>query len=232
MKDYINKIYKDSKKDFFKKLSNWLENKNKKFIITANPETLMTALKNSKLNNILLNNNIIVADSIGILKGAKKININIKEKIPGIDITIELLRLANEFRYKVYFYGSSINTINNLKIVLNQYYPNINVVGINDGYYHDDDEIFKDIINKKPDIIIVALGIPKQELLIDKYINEFKHGIFIGVGGSLDVISKTKKRAPKIFIKLNLEWLYRIITEPSRIKRFYNNNIKFLFKLK
>ena len=62
--------------------------------------------------------------------------------------------------------------------------------------------------------------------------NKAKKGIFIGVGGSFDVLSGTKKRAPKLFIKLNLEWLYRIITEPKRLKRFWNNNVKFLFKIK
>ena len=75
---------------------------------------------------------------------------------------------------------------------------------------------------------MVALGIPQQELLINKYFDKAKKGIFIGVGGSFDVYSETKKRAPKLFIKLNLEWLYRLLKEPGRIKRFYNNNIKFI----
>ena len=71
-----------------------------------------------------------------------------------------------------------------------------------------------------------------QEELIYKHLNKFNKGIFVGVGGSFDVISGCKKRAPKIFIKMNLEWLYRIIKEPSRFKRFYNNNIKFIFNIK
>ena len=80
-----------------------------------------------------------------------------------------------------------------------------------------------------PDIILVALGMPQQELLIYKHIKEFSKGIFIGVGGSFDVISGMKKRAPEFFVKLNLEWLYRIMSEPKRLKRFWDNNIKFLF---
>ena len=88
------------------------------------------------------------------------------------------------------------------------------------------------IVKLNPDICLVALGIPKQELLISKYIENAKKGIYIGVGGSFDVLSGVKKRAPKIFIKLNLEWLYRIIKEPKRIKRFWNNNVKFLIKVR
>ena len=79
---------------------------------------------------------------------------------------------------------------------------------------------------------MVAMGIPKQEKLIYKHLSKFKHGVFIGVGGSFDVISTVKKRAPKLFIKLNLEWLYRIICEPKRLKRFYNNNVKFILNIK
>ena len=90
----------------------------------------------------------------------------------------------------------------------------------------------EEVIKLKPDICMVALGIPLQEKIIYKYFDKFKKGIFIGVGGSFDVLSGFKKRAPKIFIKLNLEWLYRIIKEPKRINRFINNNIKFMFKIK
>ena len=90
----------------------------------------------------------------------------------------------------------------------------------------------KDIVKKKPDICMVALGIPYQEKLISKYFDKVNKGIYIGVGGSFDVMSGTKKRAPKIFIKLNLEWLYRIMTEPKRLKRFWNSNVKFMFKIK
>lgn len=78
----------------------------------------------------------------------------------------------------------------------------------------------------------MALGVPLQEKIIYENISKFEKGIFIGVGGTFDVLSGTKKRAPKIFIKLNLEWLYRIIKEPKRLKRFYENNIKFYLKVK
>ena len=105
-------------------------------------------------------------------------------------------------------------------------------MGSKNGYVENKDDIFKEIVKKEPDIVMVALGVPFQEKLIYKHLDKFKKGIFVGVGGSFDVISGTKKRAPKIFIKLNLEWLYRIIKEPSRLKRFYESNIKFLLNIK
>ena len=118
-----------------------------------------------------------------------------------------------------------------LLVIIKEKYPRIKVLGSTNGYVKNRDEIFKNIIDLNPDICLVALGIPMQEELIAKHIDKAKKGIYIGVGGSFDVLSGTKKRAPKIFIKLNLEWLYRILTEPSRLKRFYENNIKFVIKV-
>ena len=95
------------------------------------------------------------------------------------------------------------------------------------GYVEDKNKVFETIEELEPDIILVALGMPVQEKLIYESLDKFNKGIFVGVGGSFDVLSGTKKRAPEFFIKHNLEWLYRIAKEPSRIRRFYDNNIKF-----
>ncbi|MEG0034986.1 MAG: WecB/TagA/CpsF family glycosyltransferase, partial [Bacilli bacterium] len=100
------------------------------------------------------------------------------------------------------------------------------------GYTEDKDAVFEEIKKKNSDIVLVALGVPKQEKLIFEHLSKFDKGIFIGIGGSLDVISGSKKRAPKLFIKMNLEWLYRILREPKRIKRFYESNVKFIFRLR
>ena len=106
------------------------------------------------------------------------------------------------------------------------------IAGYQDGYVQDKDAVFEEIVTLKPDAVLVALGIPAQEILIHKYYNRFDKGIFVGVGGSFDVLSGTKKRAPEIFIKLNLEWLYRIAKEPQRFKRFYDSNVRFIGKIR
>lgn len=94
------------------------------------------------------------------------------------------------------------------------------------------DLFMKQISKLKPDVVLVALGIPSQEKLIYKHLDEFEQGVFVGVGGSFDIISGHKKRAPKLFQQLNIEWLYRLIKEPKRIKRFFKYNIRFMFHLK
>ena len=233
MKEYLKNLYTKDKNTYFKLLANDLKNKHKRFIITVNPETLMLSENDAELKNILDNKtNSFVPDGIAVVKAARKVGVNVTERITGIDIAEYLLKLANENKYSIYLFGAKEEVINTLIAKIKKEYPNINILGYSNGYVKDRDLVMQDVLKKKPDICMVALGIPYQEKIIAKYFSKAKKGIFIGVGGSFDVLSGTKKRAPKIFIKLNLEWLYRIVTEPSRLKRFWNSNVKFMFKIK
>ena len=231
MKDILEKIYNEEENIFYSILEDLLTTNKKKFIITVNPEIIMKSYKNIEIKKMLLNdNNILVPDGISIIKKAKQYNINIKERITCVDISSKALEICNKNKKSIYLFGSKKEVLDKLIININQKYPNINIVGFSDGYVEDKDKIMKEIISLSPDLILIALGVPNQELLINKYIEKAKKGVFIGVGGTFDVLSGCKKRAPQIFIKLNLEWLYRIICEPKRIGRFIKNNIVFMFK--
>lgn len=231
MKDILEKIYNEEENIFYSILEDLLTTNKKKFIITVNPEIIMKSYKNIEIKEMLLNdNNILVPDGISIIKKAKQYNINIKERITGVDISSKALEICNKNKKSIYLFGSKKEVLDKLIININQKYPNINIVGFSNGYVEDKDKIMQEIISLSPDLILIALGVPNQELLINKYIEKAKKGVFIGVGGTFDVLSGCKKRAPKLFIKLNLEWLYRIICEPTRLKRFIQNNIVFMFK--
>ena len=233
MKEYLKKLYNKEKNKYFKLLENDLRHEHKRFIITVNPETLMLSEKDNELKEILDSKEFsFVPDGIAVIKAARKVGISISERITGIDIAEYLLKLANKNKYSIYLYGAKEEVLESLISKIKKEYNNINIMGYSNGYVKNKDKVMEEILKLKPDICMVALGIPHQEKIIYKYINKFKKGIFIGVGGSFDVLSGYKKRAPKIFIKLNIEWLYRIIKEPKRLKRFWNNNIKFLFKIK
>ena len=224
MKDILEKIYNEEENIFYSILEDLLITNKKKFIITVNPEIIMKSYKNIEIKEMLLNdNNILVPDGISIIKKAKQYNISIKERITGVDISSKALEICNKNKKSIYLFGSKKEVLDKLIININQKYPNINIVGFSDGYVEDKDKIMKEIISLSPDLILIALGVPNQELLINKYIEKAKKGVFIGVGGTFDVLSGYKKRAPKLFIKLNLEWLYRIICEPTRLKRFIQN---------
>lgn len=231
MRKYLKRIYNKSQKDYYSYLSNEMRDNNKRFIITANPETITMAEKDEEISKMLLDdNNSIVPDGIAIVKACKILKIKVTERIAGVDIAQYLLEECNRQKKTLYLFGAKPEVIQKLAEMIKIEYPNIELLGYSDGYVNDKDKVFEEIIKLKPDVCLVALGIPYQEKIIYKHLSKFKKGIFVGVGGSFDVLSGSKKRAPKLFIKLNLEWLYRIICEPKRIKRFWDNNIKFIFK--
>lgn len=233
MKEYLKRIYPKDKESYYKLISKDLKSENKRFIVTVNPETLMLAEGDDVLRNLLLEETTsLTPDGIAVVKACKKLGFEVKERITGIEIAEFLLKVANENGYSLYLFGAREDVIKLLVDKINREYPKVELLGYSNGYVENKDRVMEDIIKLKTDICMVALGIPEQEKIIYKYIEKAKKGVFIGVGGSFDVMSGSKKRAPRIFIKLNLEWLYRIIKEPSRIKRFWNNNVKFLFKVK
>ena len=234
MIDYIKKTYKGNSESFFKLIDNNLKNDKKMLIVTANPETFMKADSIPEFDKVLRHpETTIVPDGIGVVKAANYIGINeIQERITGVDISYKLLEYANKYNKSIYLLGASKEVIElTVKNIANQY-PNVNIVGYCDGYVEDKDSKFDEIQRLTPDIVLVALGVPKQEILIGKHYEKFTKGIFVGVGGTFDVISGTKKRAPQIIQKLNIEWLYRIIGSKERIKRFYDSNVKFVFKIR
>lgn len=233
MKKIFNKLYKKKSNTFYKILEDNLVNDRKMFIVTTNSETFMISEDDEEMKELLLDKEtVLVPDGIGVVKVSRMFNYDVKERIAGIDIANKLLELGNRENKSIYLFGAKQEVIDSMRVVLKKDYPNLVVVGTTNGYVKDKDKVFDKMIKMKPDIVLVALGIPLQEKLIYKHLNKFDKGIFVGVGGSFDVISGHKKRAPKIFIKLNLEWLYRILKEPNRLRRFYDSNIKFLFKVR
>ena len=229
MKEYFQKIYQDGFEEFTKVLEKKMSNDEKTFIVTANPETLMIGNDNPAFDKVLkAETTTIVPDGIGVVKAANMLGYPVKERVTGVEIVGKLFELLEKQGKKLYLLGAQKIVIEALVKKIKRDYPHIEIVGYKDGYIKDKDAAFHEMTSLKPDVVLVALGIPAQELLIEKHINKFEKGIFVGVGGSFDVLSGIKKRAPKIFIKLNLEWLYRIVSEPKRIKRFYTSNVKFI----
>ncbi len=233
MRDYFAKIYKEGYDSFIEILERKIKKDEKAFVITANPETLMIGKENSEFDRVLKSKKTtIVPDGIGVVKAANILNYDVKERVTGVEIVQGLFRILNQEQKKLYLFGAKKEVVTQLVEKVKKDYPNIIISGYNDGYVEDKDSVFDEIANIQPDVVLVALGIPAQEMLIAKHYNRFEKGIFIGVGGSFDVLSGMKKRAPKIFIKLNLEWLYRILKEPNRFGRFYRSNVKFISEIK
>ncbi len=234
MINYIKKTYRGNSESFFKLIENKLINNKKMFIVTANPETFMKADSIPEFDKALMREDTtIVPDGIGVVKAANYIGIKeIQERITGVEISYKLLECANKYKKSIYLLGASNEVLELTVKNIEMNYPNVNIAGYSDGYVEDKDAVFDEMVKLNPDVVLVALGVPKQELLIAKHYDKFSKGIFVGVGGTFDVISGTKKRAPEIIQKLNIEWLYRIIGDKERMKRFYNSNVKFVFEIR
>lgn len=201
-------------------LSERVEMKKKTFVVTANPEIVMYANKHKEYMSILHQADMITPDGIGIVKAAPILKQYIPERVSGYDLFIDLLAIANKEERSVYFLGAKEDVLQKVLAIVNERYPLIQVVGSHNGFFGEKDEkIVREIKTTKPDYIFVALGYPVQEKWISKHWPTFEKGVFIGIGGSFDVFSGKTKRAPKFFRKLNLEWLYRIVRQPRRIKR-------------
>ncbi len=153
----------------------------------------------------------------------------LKERVTGYDLSMELLNIANENNYKLYLLGGKDGVAKAAAENIQKEYPNIRIVGYHHGYFkgshnnkenHEEELKILEAINAtEPDIIFVGLGFPKQEIWIDTNKNKIKGKVIIGNGGVMDILSGNLKKTPDIYRKLGLEWLYRLIKEPSRIKR-------------
>lgn len=208
------------KEDILKILEQRVAENKKTYVVTANAEIVMYAKENVSYFNIITKADYIVPDGIGVVKGAQILKKEIKERVPGIELMVDLLKIANKFNQKVYFYGAKNEVIEKMIKRIKSDYPNINIVGYSNGYINDsDNKITDEIINLEPDYIFVAKGAPLQDEWINKVIQKTDKGLFMGVGGSFDVLAGEVKRAPEIWQKLNLEWLYRIAGDPKRWKR-------------
>lgn len=192
----------------------------KTFIVTANPEIVMYANEHADYMNTLKNADFIVPDGIGIVIGSKILKQPLEERVAGFDLMHNLLHVANEQSLRVFFLGAKEHVIPKTVQNISKAFPNLIVCGYHHGYFDwHDKSILTMVKEANPDLVFVALGYPKQEMWINDALPLFEKGIFMGVGGSFDVWAGEAKRAPELWRKLNLEWLYRFIKQPARWKR-------------
>ena len=185
-------------------------------VVTINPEMMNYALSHDDFAKIIHHAELVVPDGIGVQLGLKLVGRNVK-RIAGVEFA---KRLINEFN-RVAFVGAKSSIVEKAVNNLKKEYPKMNVVYVQDGYFEDEDRVLNEVINSQPELLLVALGSPKQEEFIYKLKSKLPNTLMIGVGGSFDVWSGEVKRAPKIYQKLGLEWLYRTVKEPKRFKRIF-----------
>ncbi|WP_353654040.1 WecB/TagA/CpsF family glycosyltransferase [Bacillus sp. ISL-55] len=207
-------------KELVGKLSNRVAQSEKTFVVTANPEIVMYGEKDERYLDVVNQADYVIPDGYGVILGSRILGRPLPERIPGFDLMNELLKSGNDKGWKVYLLGAKNEVVSKAVENIKMKYPQLEIVGWHDGYFDwETNEITEEIIGLEPDLVFVALGFPKQEMWISENLPSFSKGLFMGVGGSFDVWAGTVKRAPEIWQRLNLEWFYRLIQQPSRWKR-------------
>ena len=189
------------------------------YVVTPNPEIVWLAQERADFMEALNAADLVIPDGIGVIYGAKILGTPLKERVPGFELANHLIRLAAEKGLGVYLLGSKPGVAERAAENLKKTYPGLNVVGTGDGYFKEDAPVLERIRASGARLVLVCLGFPKQELWMYAHRNEVGQALMLGVGGSMDVFAGDVKRAPDAWCKANLEWLYRLLKQPSRLGR-------------
>jgi len=202
---------------------------NKAILIAVNAEKI---LKSTEETKNIINRNVGYPDGIGAVWALQKKGIPNVVKIPGCELWLDIIKQHVEDKI-FYLVGGKEEVIQETIAKLKTEFPAIQLANYRNGYIKNKEErvaLIQDITNKKPDVVFVAMGSPKQELLMEE-ISKAHPAVYQGLGGSFDVYTGNVKRAPKWWVKNNLEWAYRLVKQPSRIKRQIHL-VGFYLKLK
>lgn len=226
------KIDNLSLQEVLEKVKLFLASKNQHFIVTPNPEFLVAAKKDQNFKEILNFADLACADGVGLIKAAKFLGKRL-QRTTGVDLVWAISELAEQVGFSVYFLGAGEMIAAQAGENLHQQFPKLKIVGAESGGLiidpkQDDLDLLNRINDARPKILIAAFGQIKQEKWIFYHLDQLPSvKLAIGVGGALDYISGTAKRAPKFIRRMGIEWLYRLIWEPWRWKRIMNAVIVF-----
>ena len=198
-------------------------------VINALKGNLMN--ENAELQKIVNACPLINADGASIVWAAKKLGVPLTERVAGIDLFENLVKLAAEKGYKIYLFGAKEEVVQKVKRIFEEKYPTLQIVGVRNGYFTeaDEPEIVKNMAESGADMMFVAFSSPKKEFWVNKYLNDLNIPFVMGVGGSFDVVAGVTDRAPKWMQDHGLEWFYRFIQEPRRLwNRYVVGNWKFV----
>jgi UDP-N-acetyl-D-mannosaminouronate:lipid I N-acetyl-D-mannosaminouronosyltransferase len=202
---------------------------NQSLLVAVNAEKILHATEESRS---IINRNIGYPDGIGAIMGLRKKGLHDVAKIPGAELWLDIVR--KHYRDKRFFLvGGKDEVIEQTVAKLRQQFEGIQIVSYRNGYLKSDTEwqtLINDVADLKPDVVFVAMGSPKQEFLME----EMRHhhaAVYQGLGGSFDVYTGRVERAPRWWLEHNMEWLYRLIKQPSRITRQIHL-VRFLYYLK
>lgn len=189
------------------------------YVVTPNPEFILNAEKDTEFQTILNGADLVIPDGIGVIYSAKLLGTPLKSRVPGIEFSAGMLAHMDKIGGRVFLLGAKPGVAEQAAANISKTYPNLTICGTHDGYFKEDEPVVQTIRESNADLLFVCLGAPRQEKFMAKYGPETGVKLAMGLGGSLDVYAGLVDRAPEIWLKLNLEWAYRLLKDPKRIGR-------------
>lgn len=222
-------IENTSMEDARAKVEGFLKGRKLSTIYTPNTEIVMEAKKDSALKDILNGGSLVVPDGIGLIYASRIKKKPLKERVAGFDLSIEILDIADKNGYSIYLLGGEEGVAKKAGEEIAKRYPGAKIAGHHNGYFkgahigkpdhREETSVIEDINNSGADILFVGFGAPRQEFWIEANKKKLSVKLIIGNGGTMDVLAGKAKRAPEIYQKLGLEWFYRLLKDPRRLKR-------------
>jgi N-acetylglucosaminyldiphosphoundecaprenol N-acetyl-beta-D-mannosaminyltransferase len=215
------KIHNVTMREAVETVLNWVSGNSIHAVYTPNAEIIMQAQRNSELKNILNEAGLLIPDGAGVILGSKILKTPLKEKVSGIDLVKNLMKASAGKNISYYILGGQPGVAEMAAVNIMSEFGKVNIKGYTHGYFKPDEEntVIEDINHLKPDVLLVAFGVPKQEFWIHQNMYRLNCKVCIGVGGAIDVLAGTAALAPEIMRKAGLEWLFRLLREPRRYKR-------------
>ncbi|MFD0714935.1 WecB/TagA/CpsF family glycosyltransferase [Paenibacillus sp. GCM10027626] len=207
--------------DTVKYLTACVEQRVPTHVVTGNPIMVMAALESPRFDQAMREAELVVPDGTGVVWAASKVGQPVAERVAGYDLMHELLRVGEQYNWKVYLLGTSQQVIEETARKITELYPRITIAGFRNGFFgaEQDAEVVAQIRAAKPDLLFVARSVDTQEPWISQHKAALAVPVIMGVGGSFDVVAGVVKRAPVLFQRLRLEWFYRLLKQPTRFKR-------------
>lgn len=202
------------------------------YLCTVNVSILMMMRDNSELKRIIEEAPMVVADGQPIIWMSEYLNDKLPERITGVDLVYLLASLAERRGWGVYMLGAKRNVVQTAADNLISSYPKLQISGLDDGYFSDRDAstVADNIRESGARILIIAMGVPKQEVFMSHHWDTLGVNFAIGVGGSFDVVAGISRRAPNWMQRAGLEWLFRMLQEPRRLfGRYLKTNSRFIY---
>ena len=217
-----------------KLVEKYVQTKTALHLMGVNADKVNEINENEIMKRIVNSCGIINADGASIVMASRYLKKPLPERVAGIDLMEQLIRLSEAKGYTVYLLGAKQVVVAKTAEVLVEKYPKLRIIGFRNGYFQKSEwqEISNELKEKKPDFVFVGITSPIKEYLIEYLQNDGNNSVFMGVGGSFDVISGMIPRAPLWMQKANLEWLFRVIQEPKRLfKRYFFGNLQFIMSV-